>query len=763
MTVRAFAIGLVMLLVTAALFAYTDHGNELTLPTGGNHLPTVVLGIVIFMSLIVNPLLRLFSLAAGRKPPWQFAQGEILTIWCMLAAGLGVAAMGLMHYMLPLMVAPFYYVGQGSKWEMLFYKHIPDWLVPSKDPKSPIVTMFYEGARGNTDPWLAWAIPMFSYIAILLAVIFLACWGLATLIKLLSGGAERPEAQPVGDTVPLPAEQSLFRHPVTWVFTGVPLVACGLAAFHTLLPRFNLRYISPLFNPALNPNWTPSGLLNAQPWGAWVVPFFMWGIALVAFFILMFCIAAIVRKQWVEHERLSFPLAQIPLEISRAPEEGRFFNALFRNPLTWIGAGIPIGFYLLVIMTKFCPGFPFISSDNWQLHNLFYQMEGWQGFFGLSFIWIGVAFLLSTEVSLSLWLFFILANVQRITRYKLGYPGAEYDGKQQIGAYIAFAAIALWTMRHHLKDVLRKAFLGAKDVDDSSEGLSYRTAVFGLIGSCIVIIAWLALLGCPPHISLLFLAFAFVVLIVLSRLIAQCGLTFVQTSLANGPLSLVQDLVGDRAISPAGLTALTFHQGPLYGDPREVMLPTLLNNTKVAEKRLNMRKIFIAMIVAVILVYPVAYFTQVWGYYQYGTGPDSYASFHYPKSTSMERLAGAIENPKEPFNFGTSGKIDFAAAWVNLKHVFIGAGAFLLVFFLRSRFHWWFVHPVGILTAASYPMAQMWLMTFIGWSCKSLAQKYARGPMMAKVQRFFLGLIIGEAGMQVVGLALQLICNRKII
>jgi len=31
----------------------------------------------------------------------------------------------------------------------------------------------------------------------------------------------------------------------------------------------------------------------------------------------MFCITAIIRKQWVEHERLSFPLAQIPLEITR--------------------------------------------------------------------------------------------------------------------------------------------------------------------------------------------------------------------------------------------------------------------------------------------------------------------------------------------------------------------------------------------------------------------------------------------------------------
>ena len=43
--------------------------------------------------------------------------------------GGGVPAFGLVHYMLPFMVAPFYYTANQTRWAV-FYEHIPDWLVP---------------------------------------------------------------------------------------------------------------------------------------------------------------------------------------------------------------------------------------------------------------------------------------------------------------------------------------------------------------------------------------------------------------------------------------------------------------------------------------------------------------------------------------------------------------------------------------------------------------------------------------------------------
>ena len=85
-----------------------------------------------------------------------------------------------------------------------------------------------------------------------------------------------------------------------------------------------------------------------------------------------------------------------------------------------------------------------------------------------------------------------------------------------------------------------------------------------------------------------------------------------------------------------------------------------------------------------------------------------------------------------------------------------------VVSFLRSRFAWWFIHPIGILTAATYPMYNLWLSIMIGWFCKYLAQRYARGTMMGTVKHFFLGLIIGDALITIFWAMLGLILGQSV-
>ncbi|HUS58999.1 MAG TPA: DUF6785 family protein [Planctomycetota bacterium] len=617
MTPRAFFIGLLLLIVIVVTITYNDYAYNNTYLSGGNHFPIIAVFVVIFFALLLNPLLRVIGLRR------IFGQSEMLSIWCMIAAGVGIPASGLMRYLMPFMVAPFYFSSAEGKWATTFYDFVPRWLVPSKGVSDQAVTLFYEGVRDGSIPWRVW-----------------------------------------------------------------------------------------------------------------VTPFFAWGIVLMATYLMMFCITAIIRKQWVEHERLSFPLAQIPLEISRAPEQGRLVNSLFRSPLMWIGASVPIFFWLLAGINKFYPNTPFIQNVSWPLTNLFGQMTGWQGLCIIYFLPIGVTFLLSTEISLSLWLFFILHNLQRILRTQYGYTGgSEFESRQQIGAYVAFAAIMLWSTRRHLRNVFRKAFLGADDVDDSAEALPYRASVIGLVVSGAVIVGWLAVLGCPVWVALLLLGIVVVLLLGLSRLVAQGGMLLVQSSLSSGPLTVVQDAVGNQLVSGRGLTAITFYQAPLYGDTREVLMPTLINNAKLGENRMNIRKLFYAMMLAVLVSYTVSYFSQVIGYYQFGANNSNmYSTQIYPRG-ALNALTASIENTETP-----------AGMWSaeGLKHYIAGGVAVAAVSFLRSQFSWWFVHPLGILMAQTYPMRMLWVSIFIGWLCKSIAQKYARGPLMAKPRQFFLGVIIGD-------------------
>ena len=632
MTVRAFFVGTLLLAASAIAITYNDYQLSNTYLSGGNHFPIIAVFVVILLPLAVNPILRLI------KPVWVFAQSEIIVIWCMMAAGIGIPASGLMRYLMPFMVAPFYYTTPDSKWANTFHELIPNWLVPSKDVNSVTVTAFYEGLQKGQD----------------------------------------------------------------------------------------------------------------LPWKAWVVPFFGWGIVLMAAYLMMFCLTAIIRKQWVEHERLTFPLAQIPLEISQPPEQGRYFNALFRSPTMWIGAAIPIFFWSLVGLNGFNQNVPFINSVGWPLTGLLSEMTGWSGLCKICFMPIGVTFLLTTQVSLSMWLFFVLNNGQKIARNRFGLPdGAEFQKPQQIGSFIAFAGIAVWTMRRHLRDVLRKAFLGAKDVDDSQEAMPYRTAVVGLIVAMMVIVGWLWKIGCPPGVSFVFLLVACVILLVLSRLVAQCGMLLAQTNFV--PLGLVRNVVGDSAIGPGGLTALTLHQASLYGDTREVMMPALLNNTRMGEKLLNLRTLFLAMMFAVVVSYTVSYVSQVIGYYDFGADTVSdYAVKNFPKA-QCDALANAIESPEKAFE--KAGDV---------KHMAVGAAVMGIVYFLRSRLTWWFVHPMGILTAGTYPMQHLWVSIMIGWFCKALAQRYARGPMMTKIKRFFIGLIIGDVMIAIFWALLGLAIGRNL-
>ena len=47
------------------------------------------------------------------------------------------------------------------------------------------------------------------------------------------------------------------------------------------------------------------------PWRWWIIPLFWWSTFYIAMFLVGASIIVILRKQWVDHERLSFPLAKV--------------------------------------------------------------------------------------------------------------------------------------------------------------------------------------------------------------------------------------------------------------------------------------------------------------------------------------------------------------------------------------------------------------------------------------------------------------------
>ena len=53
------------------------------------------------------------------------------------------------------------------------------------------------------------------------------------------------------------------------------------------------------------------------PWGLWHKPMLAWGFFILSVYLVTLCMLVILRKQWMEHERLLFPLSVLPLELAQ--------------------------------------------------------------------------------------------------------------------------------------------------------------------------------------------------------------------------------------------------------------------------------------------------------------------------------------------------------------------------------------------------------------------------------------------------------------
>ena len=68
-----------------------------------------------------------------------------------------------------------------------------------------------------------------------------------------------------------------------------------------------------------------------------------------------------------------------------------------------------------------------------------------------------------------------------------------------------------------------------------------------------------------------------------------------------------------------------------------------------------------------------------------------------------------------------------------------------LLLFLRHRFIWWPLHPIGFPIANTYTiMSYGWFAIFLAWLAKSVVLRYGGISAYRALQPFFLGLILGE-------------------
>ena len=83
------------------------------------------------------------------------------------------------------------------------------------------------------------------------------------------------------------------------------------------------------------------------PWEAWVVPLSYWYGFFLALGLAMVCWMVILHKQWVEREKLVYPLVQVPMEMIQQQKGGLIGRSFFKSKVMWLG--FALAFILLSI------------------------------------------------------------------------------------------------------------------------------------------------------------------------------------------------------------------------------------------------------------------------------------------------------------------------------------------------------------------------------------------------------------------------------
>ncbi|MBT6145277.1 MAG: hypothetical protein HOH74_07610, partial [Gemmatimonadetes bacterium] len=300
---------------------------------------------------------------------------------------------------------------------------------------------------------------------------------------------------------------------VVYIMLVVVASLATMGLCETILPAITgvFYYVSPenKWEEVLFPHLSQAILLNdgngnqlfyegygttnySVPWSIWVRPMAVWGIFLLSLYVTMISIAVILRRQWMDRERLSYPLVQAAQTMIRGEDEGKLINPFFRSRAMWAGAAMPILVGLFTGLNKYLGGWPTIPTA-WSFPIGFGQSINMT----ISFAVMGFSYLIGPDIAMGIWGFALISKFEKMILVANGVTKqqevwsvqvSELLNYQGLGALLVFVGIGLWVGREHLKQVWLR-FLGRdSDLSDDDEIMSYRAAVSGaLIGTLVMI------------------------------------------------------------------------------------------------------------------------------------------------------------------------------------------------------------------------------------------------------------------------------------
>lgn len=474
----------------------------------------------------------------------------------------------------------------------------------------------------------------------------------------------------------------------------------------------------------------PSG--GAIPWRVWVTPLFWWFSALGTILFVGACLVVIMRRQWVEHERLRFPMGEVILRLVESEEGSSRIPKLYRNRAFHTGFIITFAIMIwnCISYWEVVPRIPIPNPPTTMILDPAFPPINLR----LVPYVLCFAFFVNIEILFSVWIFQLVGILQTGILNRIGVvspattivPGGLVS-IQFSGGLIMFVLWGLWMARGHLKMVWQHALGMATELRDEDELFSYRTAVFGFISGWLFLIFWLHAIGFTIPISILFLTLLFIFYLGIARVLAEAGL--INLDLPINAHAFTIGIVGSVNMTGPTLTGM----GLTNAFARNWRTFTMVGLSHVAWFREYMwpnRKQLVLWITLAFLVSVVTSTIYVI-YTGYTQGADN---LH--------------------INLTNTGILfyDLIVKWMRnatriseIEIIFLVSGAMVNMLLVAGRyfFYWWPLNPIGFVIGASGPIRGLTFTIFIAWLIKAILLRLGGVRLYQSMQPLFLGILIG--------------------
>jgi hypothetical protein len=229
-----------------------------------------------------------------------------------------------------------------------------------------------------------------------------------------------------------------------------------------------------------------------------------------------------------------------------------------------------------------------------------------------------------------------------------------------------------------------------------------------------------------------------VLAVVLSKVVAEAGLLFVQSTMSS--VELLVSVAGTTALGARSLTVATFIERSYMTDQRAFIMPSFVQSFKIADVTgMSQRRLLPALLATVLIATALCYWVNLKLVYVYGGLQCNRWYVQGAGPGGFRFLANLLQSPRTP-------------SATNIIAGLAGAGVTLALFALRQRFMWFPAHPVGYIMALTYPLRQLWFSLFLGWLAKAVVMRYVGPKGLVGLLPLFLGVAFGDITMMVVWL-----------